>query len=268
MKHKTKLLAGLYCVLLFAFTLTACGIKEEGKGGGSTTTAASTPTAVDMSAMGVDTTKVAHATWLTAPHNTYVCNDCHSVDSDKICSQSGCHPFSKYTALATNFDHVTNNTGARCNKCHSLTPEPTATDAVRIAGWRENVKQNVSDTKWHTALKGVCLNCHDPVKHNPANISNFPSTHGADRQKDCENCHYYKLNSAGTAGTWGGGHTNATSGCNASGCHSKHYSGYDCAWCHSGAISNKYTSWKNTWNHDHESSSGCGACHGSGGFGD
>ncbi|MBI5636385.1 MAG: hypothetical protein HZA03_00275 [Nitrospinae bacterium] len=268
-KHKTRFLAGLCCILLFTFALAACGVgKEDELGGGSTP---GTPTTVDMSAMGINTKTAAHATWVTTtPHNTYACNDCHSVDSEKVCAQSGCHPFSKYTALATNFDHTANKTGEQCNKCHSLTPEPTATDAVRIAGWRENVKQQVSDTKWHTALKGVCLNCHDPVQHNANNISVFPASHQTDpaRQTACETCHYYKLNSAGTAGTWGGGHTNATSGCNVSGCHSKHYSGYDCAWCHSGAISNGYASWKNTWNHEHESNSGCGACHGAGGVGD
>lgn len=272
MKNKTKLLAGLCCVLLLSFAFAACGIggEDDDDGGGSSTPSVSTPTTVDMSAMGLNTKTVAHSTWITAPHDAYVCNDCHSVDSEKICAQSGCHPFSKYTSLATNFDHTANKTGEQCNKCHSLTPEPAATDAVRIAGWRENVKQQVSDTKWHTALKGVCLNCHDPIQHDPDNLSVFPASHQTDtaRQTACETCHYYKLNSAGTAGTWGGGHVNATSGCNVSGCHAKHYSGYDCAWCHSGAIANSYTKWNDTWSHRHENSSGCSACHGAGGFGD
>ncbi len=271
MKHKTKHLTGLCCVLLLSFAIAACGIKKE-EGGGSTTPAVSIPTSVDMSAMGINTRAVAHSTWVaTNPHSTYVCNDCHTVDSEKICAQSGCHPFSKYSALATNFNHISNSTGDHCNKCHGMTPEPTATDAVRIAGWRENVKPQVADTKWHAALKGACTDCHDPVKHDPmTTLSIFPASHTTDanRQKNCETCHYYKLNSAGTAGTWGGGHTNATSGCNATGCHTKHYSGYDCAWCHSGAISNRYTSWVNTWNHRNESSAGCGACHGGNGFGD
>ena len=270
LKRDSKQLAGLFLALLLSFALAACGLKgeEDHRGGGIVPT----PTTVDMSAMGINTKTVDHAAWVAAaPHNAYICNDCHSVDNEKICAQSGCHPFSKYSALATNFNHTANKTGDQCNKCHSLTPEPTATDAVRIAGWRQNVKPQVSDTKWHTALKVVCLDCHDPVKHDPNNISVFPATHQSDvnRQKNCENCHYYKVNSAGTGGKWGGGHTNSTSGCNVSGCHtrSSHYSG-DCAWCHSGAISNGYSSWSNTWNHQNESTNGCGACHSAGGFGD
>ncbi len=272
MKHTAKILTGLCCVLMLAFTLAACGGGKDGEGSGDTTTpVVTTPTTVDMSTMGIDTKTIPHATWIaTAPHSTAVCNDCHSVDSNAICAQSGCHPFSKYTSLATNFNHVTNKTGEQCNKCHSLTPEPTATDAVRIAGWRKNLKLT-DTTKWHIALKGVCTDCHDPVKHDPlTTLSIFPTSHKNDatRQKACEKCHYYKVNTAGTGGKWGGGHTVVTSGCNASGCHTQHYSGYDCAWCHSGAITNSYTSWKNTWTHRKENSQGCAACHGAGGFGD
>ena len=133
-KHKRKYLAGVCAVFLVSFAVYACGIKQEELGAGGV---APTPTSVDMSAMGIDTKTVAHSTWVaTSPHSGYVCNDCHSVDNDKICAQSGCHPFSKYSALNTNFDHTANKTGDHCNKCHAMTPEPTATDTVRIAGWR------------------------------------------------------------------------------------------------------------------------------------
>ncbi|MBI5636386.1 MAG: hypothetical protein HZA03_00280 [Nitrospinae bacterium] len=297
MKQRVKPFVRGCCALLLAFAIAACGAKSDTPA--ASTTTPGTTTTLDMSAMGVDTKTVAHATWVaTAPHNTYTCVQCHAVTRETVCAQSGCHPFSKYTALATNFDHTANKTGEQCNKCHSLTPEPTATDAVRIAGWRENVKQQVSDTKWHTALKGVCLNCHDPVQHNPFNISVFPASHQTDvtRQTACETCHYYKLNSAGTAGTWGGGgHPAVTTGCRTATCHvhtkpatqlnqesgyvaGQHYDAnqggslgagpFECEWCHKDVASGGYTSWSLTFSESgHRKGTtawdirSCGSCH-------
>ena len=256
-------LLGLCGILVFAFALAACGEKQEGNfGGGSSTPPA--PATVDMSALGVDTKTISHSDFTaSATHSAKLCADCHTgVAREKVCSQAGCHPFSKYAAAMTNWDHAANNTGDQCDKCHYSVEKNIASENPKVAGWRQTLR--VSSTQWHAALKGVCLNCHDVN-----NISNFPSSHQTDanRQKNCENCHHYKVNSAGTGGAWGGGHTAAVSGCNASGCHAKHYSGYDCAWCHSGAVSNGYTSWTGTWHHRGESSSGCSACHGAGGFG-
>ncbi len=288
--------------VLFVFWIAACGSAPDNAGTGTSTgtgTGTGTGTTVSLSTLGIDTTTVAHSTWVaTAPHSTYLCNDCHTVDREKVCAQSGCHPFSKYTALATNFNHTSNNTGDQCNKCHSLKPEPTATDAVRIAGWRENVK--ITDTtKWHVSLKGVCTNCHDPVKHDPkTTLAIFPASHKTDttRQSACETCHYYKVNSAGTGGTWGGGgHPAVTAGCRTATCHThtkpttqnnqeggyvagQHYDAnaggsvsagpFECEWCHKDVASGGYSSWnlsfsksghrKGTTKWDIRS---CGACH-------
>lgn len=290
MKKYLKHLTGVILVLTAAFLLGACGSpastssSTNGGGGGGTT-----PGLVDH---GIDTTTKAHSTWtLTAPHDSYTCTDCHSVNREQICAQSTCHPFSKYSSLATNFNHTTAGTGEQCNKCHGMTPYPTATDAVRIAGWRQNVKAQISDTIWHPDLKGVCTDCHDAVKHDPLNnLSNFPASHVTDttRQKDCQNCHYYKLNTAGTAGTWGGAaHPAETTGCATATCHTHtksttetHYQGgtapagqhydvntggpFNCEWCHAETITNNYTSWAVAFDkatHQNWNSSSCAACH-------
>ena len=300
MRKYFKHLTAIILVLGTAFLLGACGSPAGSStptngGGGS----GGTPT-TGLVTHGIDTTTKAHSTWTTtAPHNSYTCNDCHSVDREKVCAQSTCHPFSKYSSLATNFNHTTAGTGEQCNKCHGMTPEPTATDAVCIAGWRENVKAQVSDTIWHTDLKGVCTNCHDPVKHNPMNtLSIFPASHTTDvtRQSACETCHFYKLNAAGTAGTWGGGgHPVVTSGCRTATCHTHtkpttqnnqesgyeaghHYDAnvggttgagpFECEWCHNTVVGGGYTSWSLTFSksaHRRGTTAwdirSCGACH-------
>ncbi len=302
MKQLLKRWAVTSCTLLLAFTLAACGNSAGTSSSTSTSTSTSTATGtgtavttiVDLSAQGIITKGVAHTTWTTtAPHDTYTCTQCHSVAREQVCAQSGCHPFSKYAALATNFDHTASKTGEQCNKCHSLTPEPTATDAVRIAGWRENVKTQVSDTVWHPGLKGVCLNCHDPVQHSPFNISVFPASHQTDttKQTACETCHYYQVNTAGTGGIWGGGaHPAETTGCATATCHTHttsitetHYQGgtapagqhydantggpFNCEWCHGETITNNYASWVVTFDkatHQNWNTGSCKACHPSG----
>lgn len=286
MKQLLKPMAAMFGIMLIAVMIAACG---SAPGTSVSSTGTGTTTTVTLSTLGIDTKTVSHTTWVaTAPHDTYTCMQCHTVDREQVCSQSGCHPFSKYASLATNFNHTTAQTGDQCNKCHSLTPEPTATDAVLIAGWRENVL--IPATKWHTDLKGVCLNCHDPVKHNPFNLSVFPTSHQTDttRQKACETCHFYKLNAAGTAGTWGGGaHPTVTTGCADATCHTHssntaetHYQGgtapagqhynantggpFNCEWCHAETITGKYVSWAVAFDkttHQQWNSGACKACH-------
>lgn len=282
-------MAAMLCASLLAFAIAACG-SSSGAGSPSTgaTTGTGTVTTVALSTLGIDTTTVAHATWVaTPPHDAYTCMECHTVDREKVCSQSGCHPFSKYSALATNFDHTAAITGEQCNKCHSLTPEPAAADAVRIAGWRENML--ISHTKWHTDLKGVCTDCHDPVQHNPFNLTVFPASHQTDttRQSACETCHYYKVNGAGTGGMWAGGHPVETTGCATSTCHTHtktttetHYQGstapagqhydantggpFNCEWCHAETITGNYASWAVIFDkttHQNWNSGACKACH-------
>ncbi len=255
---KRKLALAICSIALVAFTLAACGQKEEFGGSSSGTSPAAT-TPIDGSTIGVDTKTISHDEFTaSANHSGKLCTDCHSVPRDQVCAQSGCHPFSKYGAVMANWDHTLNKTGEQCSKCHQSVEVNKAGEDPKVAGWRTNLR--VSHTLWHTALKGVCTDCHD---YN--NISNFPSSHGTDRQSGCENCHYYKLTNG--AASWGGGHTNATSGCNVSGCHSKHYSGYDCVLCHAGSVTNKYSSW-NTYSHNNVNDAACSACHGGGGFSD
>lgn len=264
MKHALCGWNGL--ILAGALTLLAWGASSCAKKPvAATAVSPATVAVIDMSAKGVDTANLPHSEFLTGSnHSAYSCADCHSApeaEPANVCAQTGCHPFSRYSGVMTNFDHSADKTGSRCDRCHSSMQAGAAGENPPVAGWRRNSR--LSHTEFHAAVQGVCLSCHDVN-----NIANYPASHKSDpnRQTACENCHYYK-NQAGI-GKWAGGHPVAVSGCAQTGCHSApgHYASapagpYQCEWCHSNAVNSGYTTWSG-WGHNYEDGRGCSACHG------
>ena len=228
---------------------------------------------IDMSTLGVDPRDLGHDEFLEgSTHSEFSCDDCHLAPTDAgtpkmVCTQSGCHPFTKYESKMTNFDHTANNTGERCTSCHKSLEVAVAGEDPPIAGFRKNLR--IVDTDFHEVVQGVCLDCHTIE-----NVAAFPDSHvgNANRETACEGCHTYEIKNS--AGWWAGAHPQKTTGCADTGCHAvaDHYSSapsgtYQCEWCHSDAITSNYTSWSG-YGHRDESSEGCGACHKNGNYDD
>ncbi|MBI3581478.1 MAG: hypothetical protein HY098_05295 [Nitrospinae bacterium] len=164
------------------------------------------------------------------------------VTRDQICAT--CHPFSKYTSLLTDVDHVKVGAGSHCNGCHFSAPGVAGS---AITGWRWSSASSVtriSSTLWHKDVQGVCTNCHLP-----ANAPKYPANHYTG---GCETCHTYNNGSWGS----GKGHPAATSGCSA--CHpaqthgpitgfsviaGSQFAGVDCSTCHQPSITASYANW-------------------------
>ena len=238
MGNWAKLMAGLWCALLLIFLAAACadtagsGSTPTGTGTG-TSTGTGTGASVDLSAAGVDTKTISHSDFTaSATHSAKLCTECHAVTREKVCSQTGCHPFSKYAAVMTNWDHIGGKTGDQCDKCHYSAEKNVVSENPKVAGWRQSLR--ISHTLWHGPLKGICLDCHDIAR-----IAAFPASHQSDpsRQTSCQTCHFYSINASGAA-VWGqsGGampanHSEFTTGAT--------HSAKACADCHTGVAAAK-----------------------------
>jgi hypothetical protein len=279
-KGLTKLLA-----VAATLGLVACGGGGASDIGGGSSNGA-------LSNIGTTPSYVAdHDGYMTGAHANYECGtSCHAIpltnrtadgmepsamatsDRTRICVT--CHQ-SQYDATSA-LNHSQNGIGVYCNSCHysdtftsrnraatsSYHPyittscatchsgrQPSSHGADRQAGCESchRYPSWSATTASHTATTN-CVSCHNGRQ---------PSSHGADRQAGCESCHSYPSWSATTAFS----HTGVTSGCNVSGCHTRHYSGYDCVWCHTGASAgNSFGG----WSHNRTDDRACTACHSDG----
>ena len=273
------------CITLTAlalFTIAGCGNGQTsspiagGGAGGAVTDWSSL--GVNTVTSGAATSSVEHADYLVGSHSGFKCSDCHSLTQagaapnkaaadlprEKICAY--CHPFSKYSSLMTNVNHVGLNTGDHCNACHY---SASGVAGSSVSGWRwpsvPSPKTRVPHSQWHADFTGKCLDCHSA-----ANEANYPANHST---SGCETCHSYGN------GTWKGarGHLSVTSGCNQTGCHADRqhnisgssvtanstFPGRDCAACHKASVTSGYVNWKGAVGSDfHPGLAGaCASCH-------
>ncbi|MBF0171515.1 MAG: hypothetical protein HQK87_10600 [Nitrospinae bacterium] len=190
-----------------------------------------------------------HPSYQVGNHKNFTCETCHSLpltgrtaegeqasvaattERTRICAT--CHQ-GQYNATSI-LNHQQHGIGTYCNSCHY-------SDSFRT-------KNRVSPSKWHSYVSGSCETCHSGRQ---------PASHkSSGRNSGCASCHSYPS----WANATGFSHSGVTSGCNNSGCHSKHYAGYDCVWCHTGA--NPGVSFGG-WSHNRTDNRACIACHADG----
>lgn len=260
-----------FVVLFLAVVISASACSVETL----SSTGSSNSKTSDLSTIALTPDQSWHDSYLVGSHASFSCDNCHSASvasNEAICVS--CHN-TDYNNTSTP-NHAQYNTGTRCNACHY---SDSFTSHTRV-----------SHTKFHETIEGSCISCHSgkkPSSHvgnrdsgceschsypdwsDASSSHNYssgcvnchsgkkPSSHTGNRDSGCESCHSYPDWST----TTGFSHTGVTSGCNVSGCHTRHYDAYDCVWCHTSANPGVY--WGG-WSHSRTDSRACTACHANG----